>query len=275
MVTKFKNHLAKTNLAKNTVTSYVWTVNYFLTHYKEVNKKNLLAYKGYLVENFRPQTVNLRLQGINKYLEFTKQDKLKVKFVKVQQKNFLENVISDADYKFFKNKLKKFLKAQLKADGYDEWYFVVWFMAATGARVSELLQIKAEHVQVGYLDLYSKGGKIRRLYIPKTLRTEASKWLKEKGVSSGYIFLNRFGERITTRGIASQLKHFAEKYGMNREVVYPHSFRHRFAKNFLDRFNDIALLADLMGHESIETTRIYLRRTASEQQKIVDKIVNW
>ena len=67
----------------------------------------------------------------------------------------------------------------------------------------------------------------------------------------------------------------AEKYGMNKEVVYPHSFRHRFAKNFLDRFNDLALLADLMGHESIETTRIYLRRTASEQQKIVDKVVNW
>ena len=86
MVTKFKNHLAKTNLAKNTVTSYVWTVQYFLNHYGEVNKKNLLAYKGYLVENFKPQTVNLRLQGINKYLEFTKQEKLKVKFVKVQQK---------------------------------------------------------------------------------------------------------------------------------------------------------------------------------------------
>ena len=124
MVTKFKNHLAKTNLAKNTVTSYVWTVQYFLNHYGEVNKKNLLAYKGYLVENFKPQTVNLRLQGINKYLEFTKQEKLKVKFVKVQQKNFLENVISDADYKF--------LKAQLKVDGYEEWYFIVWFMAATG-----------------------------------------------------------------------------------------------------------------------------------------------
>ena len=89
-------------------------------------KKNLLTYKGYLVENFKPQTVNLRLQGINKYLEFTKQEKLKVKFVKVQQKNFLENVISDADYKF--------LKTRLKADGYNEWYFIVWFMAATGAR---------------------------------------------------------------------------------------------------------------------------------------------
>ena len=148
-------------------------------------------------------------------------------------------------------------------------------MAATGARVSELLQIKVEHVKCGYLDLYSKGGKVRRLYIPKRLRLESSVWLEANGIGSGYIFLNRFGERITTRGIAQQLKHFAEKYGLNKEVVYPHSFRHRFAKNFLEKFNDIALLADLMGHESIETTRIYLRRTASEQQKIVDKVVDW
>jgi site-specific recombinase XerC len=123
--------------------------------------------------------------------------------------------------------------------------------------------------------MYTKGGKIRRLYIPKNLRSEAIKWLETKDIRSGYIFLNRFGERITSRGISQQLKHFASKYGLNLHVVYPHSFRHRFAKNFLDRFNDIALLADLMGHESIETTRIYLRRTASEQQAIVDKIVNW
>ena len=267
MITQFKAYLAKTNLAENTITSYVWTVTYYLEHYKVVNKKNLLAYKGYLVENFKPQTVNLRLQAVNRYLEFSKLEKLKMKFVKAQQKNFLENVISDADYKF--------LKARLKADGYEQWYFIVWFMAATGARVSELLQIKAEHVSVGYLDLYSKGGKMRRIYIPKRLCTEAAKWLKGRGVISGYLFTNRTGNRISTRGIAIQLKHFAETYGINREVVYPHSFRHRFAKNFLEKFNDIALLADLMGHESIETTRIYLRRTASEQQKIVDKVVVW
>ena len=267
MITQFKAYLAKTNLAKNTITSYVWTVTYYLEHYKEVNKKNLLAYKGYLVENFKPQTVNLRLQAVNKFLEFSKQEKLRMKFVKAQQKNFLENVISDADYIF--------LKTKLKADGYDQWYFIVWFMAATGARVSELLQIKAEHVNVGYLDLYSKGGKMRRIYIPKKLCNEATKWLKERGMTSGYLFTNRTGNCLSTRGIAIQLKHFAVNYGINREVVYPHSFRHRFAKNFLEKFNDIALLADLMGHESIETTRIYLRRTASEQQKIVDKVVTW
>lgn len=267
MITQFKAYLAKTNLAENTITSYVWTVTYYLEHYKEVNKKNLLAYKGYLVENFKPQTVNLRLQAVNKFLEFSKQEKLKMKFVKAQQKNFLENVISDADYKF--------LKTKLKSDGYDQWYFIVWFMAATGARVSELLQIKAEHVSVGYLDLYSKGGKMRRIYIPKKLCDEATKWLKERGLTTGYLFTNRTGNCLSTRGIAIQLKHFAENYGINREVVYPLSFRHRFAKNFLEKFNDIALLADLMGHESIETTRIYLRRTASEQQKIVDRVVTW
>ena len=135
--------------------------------------------------------------------------------------------------------------------------------------------MKVEHVNVGYYDIYTKGGKIRRLFIPKKLREETLVWLSKKDRDSGYLFLNHFGERITTRGIAQQLKNIAVRYGLNQKVVYPHSFRHRYAKNFLERFNDISLLADLMGHESIETTRIYLRRTASEQQDIVDQIITW
>ena len=128
---------------------------------------------------------------------------------------------------------------------------------------------------MGYIDLYTKGGKLRRLYIPKKLKNETEIWLKNNNINSGYLFKNRFGDRITARGISQQLKNYALKYGLNTKVVYPHSFRHRFAKNFLEKFNDIALLADLMGHESIETTRIYLRRTASEQREIVDKVVTW
>ena len=254
-------------MAENTISAYIYAVNDYFSKYKMLNKRNLLLYKANIIETFSPKTVNLRIQALNKFLEHTGKSKLRLKSVKVQQHTFLENVISQADYTFLKKKLQQ--EENLM------WYFVVRFLTATGARVSELIQIKVEHVNIGYFDIYSKGGKIRRLYIPKTLRIEATKWIKEKELSSGYIFLNRFGQRITTRGIAQQLKHFAEKYGLNRDVVYPHSFRHRFAKNFLDRFNDLALLADLMGHESIETTRIYLRRTASEQQKIVDRVVNW
>jgi site-specific recombinase XerD len=116
---------------------------------------------------------------------------------------------------------------------------------------------------------------VRRIYIPKNLATKTLAWLEEISLESGYLFLNRFGEKITTRGIAHRLKDFAKEYGMDAKVVYPHSFRHRFAKNFLAKYNDIALLADLMGHESIETTRIYLRKTANEQQEIVNKVVTW
>ncbi|CAG5480593.1 IS1167, transposase [Streptococcus pneumoniae] len=164
---------------------------------------------------------------------------------------------------------------RLKKDGILKWHFVVWFLGATGARVSELIKLKVEHVEIGYFDIYSKGGKIRRLYIPKKLRNSCLSWLESENRRSGYLFLNKFNEPITARGVAQQLKNYADKYKMNPKVIYPHSFRHLFAKNFLAKYNDIALLADLMGHESIETTRIYLRKTATEQQNIVDKIVNW
>lgn len=180
---------------------------------------------------------------------------------------YAQGVKTNADYTF--------LKKQLKKDGNMQWYFVVWYLGATGARVSELIRIKIEHVNLSYFDLYSKGGKLRRLYIPKKLRDETQKWLSEEQRTTGYLFLNRFGERITARGISQQLKNYADKYGLDSKVIYPHSFRHLYAKNFLEKYNDIALLADLMGHESIETTRIYLRRTATEQQSLIDKIVTW
>lgn len=266
-IQQFEEVLRQSNMAENTITAYLYAVREFCSRHKELNKRNLLIYKTYLIEKFKPKTVNLRIQAINKYLDVMGKSRLRLKSVKVQQHSYLENVISNADYVFLKNKLKK--------EENLEWYFVVRFLAATGARVSELIQMKIEHVQTGYFDIYAKGGKIRRIYIPKTLRVESIAWLKTQRRTSGYLFLNRFGNRITTRGIAQQLKNYAAKYGLNEKVVYPHSFRHRFAKNFLEKFNDISLLADLMGHESIETTRIYLRRSSSEQQAIVDKIITW
>lgn len=262
----FELHLKKAGLAENTVRSYLYSVRFFLENY-ELKMEELFEYKGYLLDNFKPKTVNLRLQGVNKYLAFIGHDDLKLKFIKVQQKPFLEDVISHADYLFLKRSLKK--------DGILKWHFVVWFLGATGARVSELIKLKVEHVEIGYFDIYSKGGKIRRLYIPKKLRNSCLSWLESENRRSGYLFLNKFNEPITARGVAQQLKNYADKYKMNPKVIYPHSFRHLFAKNFLAKYNDIALLADLMGHESIETTRIYLRKTATEQQNIVDKIVNW
>mgnify|MGYP002534952332 CR=1 FL=1 len=264
---QFERHLRDTNLSENTIASYLFALKQFSEQYDAVTLKNLRAYKMWLIESYKPKTVNLRLRAINCYLESVGKDKWKQPFIRVQQKAFLENVISEADYEYFKTCLKQ--------DDELFWYFVIRFLAATGARVSELIQIKVEHIRLGHLDLYSKGGKLRRIYIPKALQNEALSWLADKQQESGFIFLNKYGQRITTRGISGQLKKLATRYGIDPAVVYPHSFRHCFAKSFLEKCNDIAFLADLMGHESIETTRIYLRKTATEQQEIVDTIVDW
>ena len=203
MIKEFEKHLRESNLSENTISSYLFAVRQYQEQYAEVTLKNLKAYKIWLIESYKPKTVNLRLRAINCYLESIGKEKWKQPFVRVQQKAFLENVISEADYEYFKTCLKN----------EDEmfWYFVIRFLAATGARVSELIQIKVEHIKLGHLDLYSKGGKLRRIYIPKALQNEALSWLASKQQESGFIFLNKYGERITTRGISGQLKKLATK----------------------------------------------------------------
>ena len=172
MIEEFERHLRGTNLSENTISSYLFAIRQYSSQYDGITKKNLRAYKVWLIENYKPKTVNLRLRAINCYLESIGKESWKMPFVRVQQKAFLENVISEADYEYFKTCLKR--------DDELFWYFVIRFLAATGARVSELIQIKVEHIKLGHLDLYSKGGKLRRIYIPKALQNEALSWLNDK-----------------------------------------------------------------------------------------------
>lgn len=263
---EFEMFLRHEGLSDNTIASYTTAIEAFLEHYG-LTDKDLMAYKGWLTTHYKPRTVNLRIQAVNRYLTFIGQGSMHIKSIKLQEQSFLEHVISDADYKF--------LKKRLFEDKDIDLAMAVWFLGATGARVSELLQFKAEHVKCGYIDLSSKGGKVRRIFIPEHLVKVAIPWLQDKGIASGYIFLNQQGERITPRGLSIKLREAARKYHLNVREVHPHSFRHRFAKNFVEKYQDIALLADLLGHDSIETTRIYLKRTSTEQQTIVNTVVDW
>ena len=166
---KFSAFLRKTNKSANTVTSYCFAARQYTTHFGEFTKKNLLLYKAFLIERFKPKTVNIRLLAMNAYATCISKPTLKMPLIRIQQKPFLENVISDADYAYFKRKLNN------PAERY--WYFVIRFLAATGARISELLQLKVEHITAGHIDIYSKGGKMRRIYIPQKLKDEALSWL--------------------------------------------------------------------------------------------------
>ena len=263
----FREYLLQHNMSDNTICVYVYAVRQFYRRHRQMIPANLQLYKVFLLEHYKPQTVNLRIRAMNCYMEYLNYENSKIPMIKVQQKMYLERIISQGDYEY--------LKRRLWEDEEYTYYFVVRFMAATGVRVSELVKFQAEDVQAGFKDIYSKGNKMRRIYIPSALRTAAAQWLQQEQRVKGALFLSRFEEPVSASGIRNQLKMFAARYNIDSDVMYPHSFRHRFAKNFIEKCGDIALLSDLLGHESIETTRIYLRRSSSEQYRIVNKVVDW
>lgn len=262
-VKQFKTWLDTTNYSAKTKEAYLGAINHYSKYFKDTEMVSVLAYKAMLCERNAPQTVNLRLRAINCYNEWMGYKDRHVAFVKIQRRTFLDNVISEADFTH--------LCRRLKQDGYIDWYFLVRFLGCTGARISEVLKFKTTSVPLGYLDIYGKGGKLRRIYIPKHLKEEAEDWISRnpEHFTDGLLF------KWKPATIGSRLRDFAVKYKIDPKQCHPHAFRHRFAKSFIERNKDIALLADLLGHDSIETTRIYLTRTSAEQAKIVDDVVTW
>ena len=167
-IEEFKSMLSENGASENTVRVYAASVREFYKNHQELTVDELQDYKRELLKKYRPATVNTRIYGINQYVKYQKNsgipDDFRLPPVRCQQKPFLNNIISKRDYE----KLKK----GLLKDQDLFWYFVVRFLGATGARVSELVQIKAEHIAVGCMDLYTKGGKMRRIYFPKQLCRE-------------------------------------------------------------------------------------------------------
>lgn len=139
-------------------------------------------------------------------------------------------------------------------------------------RASELAKLEKSCLSNGEFTLWTKG-KIRTIMIPKHLIEESREYFKT--VDSNYLFPNRFGEQITTRGIGCLIKKYGLKYKIREEVLHPHAFRRLFAILFLKENKNIALLSDILGHESLNTTAIYLRLSAAEQKKQLDRTVKW
>ena len=265
---EYKTFLFEKGFSTYTVDSYLFAVRQLSGRLEAImTNEALLAHKDWLAAHFAAKTVNLRITAINSYLDFIDYQGIRLKSLRIQQKPYLDNVISQEEYILLRDSLLR--------DSEMFWYYVVRFLTCTGARISELRMFTIESVRVGYLDIISKGQKLRRIYVPTILQHDAMSWIENTNRIEGYLFACKGDKPMTTRGIAMGLKRFAVKYGINQDVVYPHSFRHRFAKNFIERNPDIALLADLMGHENLETTRIYLRRTASEQRAAVDAATDW
>lgn len=259
--------------------------------------QNLKAYKRDMLDNDKaPSTINNRLNALSNYAKFLAEKynnkfilKLQVPRLSVQPKQYVENVISRADYDFLVEESKKAKDPNL--------YLGIRIMGTTGVRFCELLQVKVEHIKHGYIDVLGKGAKKRRIYFPKRAREELLDFLsKLDGGDSGYVlryWRTKQGEQtgayeqntrdcgsfrntqIFQRAFQKKLQTLGKKLGMDEEVMHAHGFRHFFAKEFLKHRCDISLLADLLGHSSLDITRIYLKMTSREQADVIDEVVEW
>lgn len=263
----YQKSLERSFLSTNTVKAYLNAVNTYYNIYNDISSKSLESYKKYLETHYNPRSFNLHVIGLNRYLKYIGKSELKLQTIRFRQNSHLDNILSYHDYLKLKNLLKN--------DDDPKWFFIVWTLAATGVRISELVQLQTSHISRGFVDIQSKGNKVRRIYFPVLLQKQLLRWISQRGNDNTALFLNDKQEAISIRGITKGLERIAERYGFDKHQMHPHAFRHLFAKKFLESRSDISMLADLLGHESLDTTKIYLRMSSAEQQKIIDDVVKW
>lgn len=249
----------------HTLSIYSFSVKKYFEYANEISVDNYKRFVSMMEDKgFSPQTIRLRITALERLSKFVKKP-IELKRPKFKRKLDTDNIPTDYEYR----KLLDYLHSKNNLDQ----YFHVKILATTGARVSEFLQFKWEDVMNGEVTLKGKGNKYRRFFFSEELRKEAESYVKENN-KSGYIAIGRFG-RITQRGLNINLKAWGDKCGIDRKKMHPHAFRHFFAKMFLKNNNDVVQLADLMGHGSIDTTRIYLQKSYEEQKREFNRSVTW
>lgn len=255
---------------ERTIALYVESMRLFirLTEDDVFSQRNISEAVENAKEELSANTLNKLINAINLYCDYIGKNEWRTSNVKIQRKQFLDDVISLPDYEFL---LKKAIACK-------KWniYLYARIAGTTGMRVSEMLQIKREHIEHGYVDLYGKGAKQRRIYFPSTMRKDVLEVLDNLNIKSGFVISAwGTGENITKSGIQHALEKFGEQCEFPKGLLHTHGFRHFFAKEFIKKYQNIALLADLLGHSNLETTRIYLKYTSKEQSEIVDQVVTW
>ena len=260
---EFRDFMRSAGLSQNTISTYVTAVKMFFETYGELNNDNLRKWEDALFDSFKPKTVLIKVKAMCKYFAFSGFDGGYVfKKIRIQQKGFSDNVVNDEQY----NTLIKYALEHDKINTYK----IIKVISGTGVRVSELIKLKTADLQKGYSDIFSKENKQRRIFYPKSLVSELQPLCPDE-----YIITNKQHQPMTTRGVSGLLKNLAREAGVPSEVVYPHSFRHYYAKTFIKNSGDLSLLGDLLGHSNLSTTALYTRKTTKEQMQAVNEIIKW
>ena len=257
-IAEFKEHLILEERSEITIEKYIRDVKAFTayTQNTSVTKETVIAYKKHLQENYAARSVNSMLASINSLFAFLGWLDLKVKSLKLQQQVFCpeEKELTKAEY------ARLCRAAQNKHN--ERLNLILQTICGTGIRVSELQYITVEAVKQGEAVVNCKA-KTRAVFIVKELKQKLLRYAAEQGIKSGMIFVTRTGKPISRTNIWREMKALCEEANVNPQKVFPHNLRHLFARVFYGIEKDIAKLADILGHSSINTTRIYIISTGT------------
>ena len=249
----FNQYLISEEKSAATVEKYLRDVRSFAEFLadREVSKEETIAYKEYLTQQYAPASVNSMLVALNGFLRFLGKPDCSVRLLKIQRQIFCreEKELTEPEY-----------QRLVKAAGDTQLTFILQTICGTGIRISELQSITVEAVRVGKAVVNCKN-KTRVIFIPAPLQKILKQYIKKTGLKAGSVFISQNGKPLDRSSVWRQMKRLCKKANVPPEKVYPHNLRHLFARIFYRIKKDIVRLADILGHSSINTTRIYTLET--------------
>lgn len=262
----FYRYLIQEEKSAATVEKYLRDVRAFLCYVGEssISKETVIGYKKHLQqENYAVRSINSMLASLNSFLMYIGCAECKVKAIKLQKQTFCteDKELSKAEY-----------EKLLDAAGSDEQLrLIMQTICSTGIRVSELQSFTVEAVRSGKVIVDNKG-KVRTIFLPSKLVKLLMSYIKSRKIGSGVIFLARNGKPMGRKTIWAKMKGLCKTAGVAQSKVFPHNLRKLFARAFYAIDRDIAKLADILGHSSINTTRIYIMTTGVEHRRKIERL---
>lgn len=267
IILQFKQYLIDEEKSEATISKYLRDIKAFAVWLsgRMPDKSIVLAYKEQLLSQYNAVSVNSVISSLNSFFSFADLHKLRIKTVKVQKQIFMkrERELSKAEY-------RKLLEAAEK-QGNERLGLMMQTICATGIRVSELEFITVEAVKSETAQIRCKG-KVRYVFLPKQLCRLLMKYVKRRGLTHGSVFVTKSGRPIDRSNIWSDMKRLCEEAGVARQKVFPHNLRHLFARVYYSMQKDVVRLADILGHQSVNTTRIYTMETGEIHRKQIQSL---
>lgn len=256
-LTEYEIYLRGRELSESTRCVYLYATKKFLVFQEErvITKQSVQIYAQTVRVSYRATTSNLYLIALNQFLVWKGCGEYCVKVKKIRRKKRMENVLDKGEYQQILN--------YLAARKDRKYYALLRTLAGTGIRISELKYITTDAVASGMAEVLNKG-KTREIYIGNSLKEELLSYCKSCRIREGVIFRGNKDRPITRGAVNQKLIKIAERAGVDPQKVHPHAFRHLFAKEYMKRYQNIAELSCILGHERVETTMIYLANSSQE-----------